>query len=121
MKISGDQAVQIRTARDCALHLVRTNGKRETVGPLTVQRADLAGFMIVHRTPFSGALPVQAAPPYQHALAQQRAVPDLPYSIEVWFGGEKRFFVQWNDDTLQVISFRPGAWESELASIHEVA
>ena len=46
---------------------------------------------------------------------KQRAVPDLLYTMEVWYLNKKILSVQWgDDDEIQLISFRPGEWEAKL-------
>jgi hypothetical protein len=55
---------------------------------------------------------------YIHALLKQRAAPDLPYTMEVWYLHKKILNVQWDDnDKIQLISFRPGEWEGKLATL----
>jgi hypothetical protein len=60
----------------------------------------------------------RCAPTYPHALLKQRAAPDLPYTMEVWYLDKKIMNVQWDDDDkIQLISFHVGSWEEKLAII----
>ena len=73
----------------------------------------------MHRTPFTKPMPEGRKPPtYLHSLLKQRAAPDLPYTMEVWYLHKKILNVQCDDDDeIQLISLHPGAWEEELAAI----
>ena len=72
---------------------------------------------MLHRTPFTKPMPGSRQPlTYSHALLKQQAAPDLPYTLEVWYADSHKVMnVQWDaEDKIQLISFRPGAWEADL-------
>jgi hypothetical protein len=124
MNISAERLARVRTARNHALKIIRECGGQweKNTGRGRSKRhlsAKIGDLIFLHTTPFSGSDPTPNAPTYLHALAMQSARPDLPYQIDVWFCGKKVLSLQWDDkDELQVISFRPGEWEIQLASAH---
>jgi hypothetical protein len=116
VKMSADRLERVRTARNRLVEIVRRAGCRAVNGWVS---ADENGFNIMHRTPFTAPMPQGSqAPTYLHALLKQRAKPDLPYTMEVWYLNKKILNVQWDDkDEIQLISFRPGEWEEKLAAL----
>ena len=106
-----------RAIRDHLLPLIRDRGtlecQRDAVRLITLQ---LDPWLLKHWTPFNDLSPEQAASPgYRHALARQRARPELTYGLEVWRGGAKTLSVLWADDgSFEVDSFVRGSWEDEV-------
>jgi hypothetical protein len=118
-ELSGERLAGVMAARDDALRIVRAIGRWEGSGPTKVLFADIANLKIVHGTPFSDRWRAERATrTYQQALGRQRAKPDRPYSIEVWFARTRIFAAEWSvDGEMQVNSFSPGRWQEELARL----
>jgi hypothetical protein len=102
--------------RDLALTVARARGSWQTVGNkvrfLTCRLDDVR---IALQTPLQQQ-PSDIPPPAKY-LAGHRGKPTpvyLPYVIAVWDGG-KVLTVQWADDgAVEIISYKPGAWERDL-------
>jgi hypothetical protein len=116
IRMSPERLARVRAARDCLLQIVRKQGQQAGRGWVS---ADAAGFSIMHRTPFTRLMPEgRQSRAYAEALVKQKAVPDLPYTMEVWYLSQKVLNVQWDEnDKIQLISFRPGEWETKLPVI----
>ena len=111
-----DRALAIR---DHLLPLVRERGTLQTQRDcvrLICLRMD--PWVFDHWTPFNELSPEEASSPgYRHALARQRATPDLPYGLDVWHGA-KVLSVLWADDgAFEVVSFVRGPWEDEALAL----
>jgi hypothetical protein len=94
MNISAERFARVRTARDHALKIIRdcggqwekNSGRGRSKTHLSAKIGDL---ILLHSTSFSGSDLAPNAPTYMHALAAQRAKPDLPYQLNLWFCGKK--------------------------------
>lgn len=80
-------------------------------------------FLEIHRpawsasllTRFAGQRPRPAAGTYQEALILAAVPPDLPNLLDVWVKPEgKVLSVEWDEDSVRLISMRRGDWEAEL-------
>ncbi len=99
--------------RDHLLLLVRRGGVLEVQrGPVRLISFERPPWVVHHWTPFNELQPGEASSPgYRHAVDRQRATPDLPYGLEVWYG-TKVLGVLWADDgRSHVESFIRGSWE----------
>jgi hypothetical protein len=113
---SDDRALAIR---DHLLPLVRERGTLETQrGSVRLISLRMDPWAFDHWTPFNELSPGEASSPgYRHALARQRATPDLPYGLDVWHGA-KVLSVLWADDgAFEVVSFVRGPWEDEALAL----
>ena len=115
IRMSPARLARVQAARRHCLEIVRAKGRPAVDGWVSATAGD---FNIMHRTPFTKPMPEgRQTPTYLHALLKQRAAPDLPYSMEVWYLNTKIMNVQWDaEDKIQLISFHPGAWEEKLTA-----
>jgi hypothetical protein len=74
---------------------------------------------IAYRTPF------QKLPEPSEKIRYKRTAlggkPNLPYGLDVWYGGQKVMNVEWDDKgNKNVVSYRPGDWESDIRRLLEI-
>jgi hypothetical protein len=43
----------------------------------------------------------------------------LPYQLDIWAGGKKVLNIEWDGETINMVSFRPGVWEGEFLGLVE--
>jgi len=77
----------------------------------------LGDWTFVHRTPFSNLAETPEAKRHRLiAAALGMAKPVLPYALDIWLGG-KVMNLEWDHaGSAQLISFRKGEWDAELAA-----
>jgi hypothetical protein len=108
------RTTEARAIRDAALVLLRRIGRPQmTEGktPVRITLAETEGLRLVHNIPFTP----QPAPsgPMRQALAIAGRAP-LPYALDIWNGRTKTFSMSWNDDDLQLTTFKKGSWATSL-------
>jgi hypothetical protein len=104
--------------------LLRAHGALRRLGGIAFLAWDPAPWRFILRTPFSDWPNLEArassVADYQRAQAAQQALqarPVRPYGLDAWKGKGKVLSVEWDDQELSVISFRPGPWEAELLAL----
>lgn len=106
--------------RDVVLPWLRANGAwQEARSGLKLLGGTCGPFRFAYRTPFTPLPQTTARAPRSHreAVLQQRAPLPLPYGLDVWHGA-KVLSVEWSDgEAVNVISFRPGPWTTELREL----
>ena len=105
--------------RDAALGLVRTKGTWVPVPvdgkELRFLMAEANGVRVMYRTPFQRVPDSPKSGIYAHAVAKQRARPDLPHALDVWAENEKVLNIQWSErGEVNLMSFQRGTWELKL-------
>ena len=115
---SGNNAALV--IRDHLVPRVRQRGtlpvQRGAAHPVVLRNGALT---IEHWTPFNELSNDEAASPgYRHALAHQHTLPDPPYGLDVWHGGDLVMRLRWSDDgAVALVAFARGAWEAEVLAL----
>jgi hypothetical protein len=104
--------------RDALVAWLPHRGGPRTHGPLRVIEATAGRFLILYRTPFSGALPKLVATNCREAqLLQRFGQPNLHYGLDVWADLKKVMNVEWDlRGQVDLVAFRCSGWEDELLS-----
>lgn len=109
-----------RMIRDNVLPWLRACGTLRQLGSATMLMWEPAPWMFMLRTPFSSWPPEKDRRlDYQQALVRQllQARPVRPYGLDVWHLRAKVMSVEWDDQTMGLISFRSGPWETEVLAL----
>jgi hypothetical protein len=111
-----ERAVQIR---DLALLIMRDRAAADfwqTISGQQFRMLEADDLRITLRTPFQRMPAAPPAAPLLTGLARCDHV-SFPHGLDIWHK-RKVFNVEWSDDgRLDVVSYRPGEWESMLAGI----
>ncbi len=102
--------------RDAAIAIVRRYGTWETdgSGALKIMGARIDRIQIIYRTPFQSLPDDQSRQKYLAALHGIPLRRNLPYGLDIWTP-KKVLNIEWDDrGRIQLVSFRPGQWETEL-------
>ncbi len=110
----------LRQMRDSLLPIIRAKGVMMSPSNVPGMKAlalETPPWMFVHRTPFTAIPTPQGS--YNTAFAGQVA-PNLGYSLDVWHHGKKVVNIEWDEPgDFEVLGFKRGEWESELAAFIE--
>ena len=103
--------------RDVALALVKERGAWQSAPPGKLLLAKVGDLQVAYRTPFQKfTAELSDATKYQVALRGSKL--NKPYAIDVWHRNKKVLLVEWDEaGTTDVISYRSGDWERELAGL----
>ena len=102
--------------RDHVVPLVEAKGQARPVGPTSQMMWEAGPFRFALRTASSPIALRADAPAYSKAQAAQEASRMLPYGLGLWHN-DKVLSLEWDVDTLAVISFQRGPWEETVLAL----
>jgi hypothetical protein len=127
LRVAASSDPRALALRDHLLPLVRAGGAIQDLdakdGSLRLFVLTRRPWKFTHWTPFNAVAPTEAASPaYRHALERQHTRPDLPYGLEISFGGKTQLALLWADDgAYEIVRFIRGAWEDAAMALQPQA
>jgi hypothetical protein len=104
---------RVKEVRDHALRLLKAHGEWKGSGDQKHLGAKIGNVSLSYRTPFQPLPEISEQLRYMQALLKGKD--NLPYGMDVWSNRKKVLNLEWADDgEVDVISYKPGEWESAL-------
>jgi hypothetical protein len=108
-----EKTLRVKIVRELALSILKTSGSWNREGSINLLEARWDSLEIAHRTQFQPLPSETVGMGYMRALLKAKA--NLPYGLDIWYRKTKVMNIEGgNGDEFQIVSYRPGEWESQI-------